>query len=347
MRADFPDSETIRTVLTVSTRAPSVHNSQPWRWRVGPDRLHLYADASRHLSSADPDRREQMLSCGAALHHCAVGFAAAGWQAKIERLPDPADIDHLAVIELVRQPAGELDVTLADAIARRRTDRRNFSSWPVPWGDIALMGARAARVGVMLRQIDLTPRIHEIVAESVSIHAADADYLAELRAWSGRYGAVAGVPARNAVDPDLSAPIPARAFAGPALHQPTDSTAEQDNAVMVALGTETDDDLARLRAGEATSLVLLSATAMGLASCPVSEPLEIPRTREAMRTDVFGTSGYPQMLVRIGWAPVNADPLPVTPRRPLSDVADWVNNGALDGDPDMIGESAEPAERLA
>ena len=221
MRADFPDSETIRTVLTVSTRAPSVHNSQPWRWRVGPDRLHLYADASRHLSSADPDRREQMLSCGAALHHCAVGFAAAGWQAKIERLPDPADIDHLAVIELVRQPAGELDVTLADAIARRRTDRRNFSSWPVPWGDIALMGARAARVGVMLRQIDLTPRIHEIVAESVSIHAADADYLAELRAWSGRYGAVAGVPARNAVDPDLSAPIPARAFAGPALHQPT------------------------------------------------------------------------------------------------------------------------------
>lgn len=337
MCAEFPDPETIRAVLTLATRAPSVHNSQPWHWRVGPDRLHLHADASRHLSRADPDRREQMLSCGAVLHHCAVGFSAAGWQAKIERLPDPADTDHLAVIELVRQPAGELDVMLADAIGRRRTDRRNFSSWPVPWGDIALMGARAARVGVMLRQLDLTPRLHEIVTESVSIHGADADYLAELRAWSGRYGSVAGVPAHNAVDPDLSAPIPARGFAGPALRQPVDSTAEADNAVMVALGTETDDDLARLRAGEATSLVLLSATAMGLASCPVTEPLEIPRTREAIRTDVFGTSGYPQMLLRVGWAPVNAEPLPATPRRPLPEVADWLNDGAFVVGPDIIG----------
>ena len=337
MRADFPDPETVRAVLTQSTRAPSVHNSQPWHWRVGPDRLHLYADASRHLSRADPDRREQMLSCGATLHHCAVGFSALGWRAKIERLPDPADADHLAIIELVRQPPGELDVMLADAISRRRTDRRNYSSWPVPWGDIALMGARAARVGVMLRQLDLTPRLHEIIAESVSIHAADADYMAELRAWSGRYGAVTGVPARNAVDPDLSASIPARGFAGPALRQPVESTAAEDNAVMVALGTETDDDLARLRAGEATSLVLLSATAMGLASCPVTEPLEVPRTREAMRTDVFGNSGYLQMLVRFGWAPVNADPLPVTPRRPLPEVADWLNDGAFVVGPDIIG----------
>jgi len=76
---------------------------------------------------------------------------------------------------------------------------------------------------------------------------------------------------------------------------------------------------------------------MGLASCPVTEPLEIPRTREAMRIDVFGTSGYPQMLVRVGWAPVNADPLPATPRRPLPEVADWVNDGAFDVGPDIIG----------
>jgi nitroreductase len=108
--------------------------------------------------------------------------------------------------------------------------------------------------------------------------------------------------------------MPARVFAGPALQQPPDVSADDDNAVMLALGTESDDDLARLRAGEATSLVLLSATAMGLASCPVTEPLEIPETREAVRADVFGTSGHPQMLLRIGWAAVNADPLPVSPR---------------------------------
>jgi nitroreductase len=86
-------------------------------------------------------------------------------------------------------------------------------------------------------------------------------------------------------------------------------------------------------AGEATSLVLLSATAMGLASCTVTEPLEIPKTREAVRADVFGTSGHPQMLVRVGWAPVNADPLPSTPRRPLPEVAEWSPDGVFTGFP--------------
>src|SRR5271169_5725496 len=83
--------------------------------------------------------------------------------------------------------------------------------------------------------------------------------------------------------------------------------------------------MARLRAGEATSLVLLTATALGLASCPVTEPLEIPETRDAVQTDVFGDSGFPQMLLRIGWAPVNADPLPRTPRRPVEEVVEWLD----------------------
>ncbi|WP_445166189.1 Acg family FMN-binding oxidoreductase [Mycolicibacterium sp. Dal123E01] len=289
MSAQLPDPDTLRAVLTLATQAPSVHNSQPWHWRVEADGLHLYADPSRHLPNTDPDRRDLLVSCGAALHHCVSALAALGWGTKVRRFPNPADRDHLASIEVHRQQAGELDITLAAAIARRRTDRRNYSSWPVPGGDIALMGARAARAGVMLRQLDLLPHLSAIIAQSVAIF-------------------------------DPHAPVPARAFAGPALAQPAQTPPAEDNAVLIALGTETDDDLARLRAGEATSLVLLSATAMGLATCPVTEPLEIAETREAVRADVFGTSGYPQIMLRMGWAAVNADPLPVTPRRPLSEV---------------------------
>jgi len=322
--ADFPEPTTMHAVLTMATRAPSVHNSQPWRWRVGPQSLGLYADPSRRLPHADPDRRSLIVSCGIALHHCVVALAAMGWHATVHRLPNPADPDHLAIITVAEQPAAELEFMLAAAIGRRRTDRRIYSSWPVPWGDIALMGARAARAGVMLRQVDTVPQLRAIVADSVSRHAADADYQNELSAWSGRRGSVAGVPAHNTPNPEPAAQIPGRVFAGPALRQPSDSPALDDNGVVVALGTEHDDEMAWLRAGEATSLVLLSATAMGLATCPVTEPLEIAETREAVRAEVFGASGHPQMLMRVGWAPVHADPLPVTPRRPLSDVTEWL-----------------------
>jgi nitroreductase len=320
MSAHFPDVDTIRSALALAVRAPSVHNSQPWQWRMGDRSLHLYADPDLHLRQTDPDARDMMISCGASLSHCVIAFAALGWQSKVHRFPNPSDPHHLAAIELYRHPANELDITLAAAIPRRRTDRRHYSAWPVPQGDLALMGARAARAGVTLRRVDELDSLKSLVSQSAMRHGSDYDYLAELAAWSGKYGATAGVPARSAPESDPTAAIPTRVFAGAVLTQTPDVDPAEDNAVVVALGTAADDDVSRLRAGEATSVVLLTATALGLASCPVTEPLEISETRAAVRAEVFGADGYPQMLLRIGWAPVNADPLPSTPRRALSEV---------------------------
>jgi nitroreductase len=106
-------------------------------------------------------------------------------------------------------------------------------------------------------------------------------------------------------------------------------TATDDNGSLLALGTSTDAAIDRLRAGEATSAVLLTATAQGLATCPVTEALENPQCRAIIRTDVFGDELVPQMLVRVGWAALNADPLPATPRRPPEDLVAWLDGSAF------------------
>lgn len=330
MTTRFPDEGTIRTVLALASRAPSVHNTQPWRWLVGEESVHLYADFGRQLPSTDPEGRDLIVSCGATLNHCCVAFAAVGWRTKVNRLPNPDDPSHLAAIQLSHAAADSVDIALAAAIPRRRTDRRHYNSWSVPVGDIALMAARAARHGVMLCQVKDTDKLHLLVTRSVWDHM-NHDYLVELTSWSGRYASEAGVPARNTPHSDPNARIPARLFAGPALSIPSGSSAAEDNAVVLALGTRDDDRLSQLRAGEVTSIVLLTATSMGLASCPVTEPLEITETREEVRTDIFGDRGYPQMLLRVGWAPINADPLPSTPRRDLSDVVEWMSDRERSG----------------
>lgn len=317
MSSNFPGTATIRSALSLAVRAPSVHNSQPWLWRVGESSVHLYTDRALHLPHTDPDSRDLMLSCGAALNHCVIAFSALGWGSKVHRFPNVADADHLASIELHRHRPEAIDIVLAAAIPRRRTDRRHFESWPVATGDIALMGARAARAGVMLRRIDELEHLKRLVIQAAARHAADSDYQAELAEWSGRHGSVTGVPARSTPRSDLSDRLPGRVFARADLAQ----TPEVDDcAVVIALGTVDDDQTSRLRAGEATSLVLLTATALGLASCPITEPLELPETHAAAAAEIFGSDGYPQMLLRVGWAPVNADPLPAVPRRDLDDV---------------------------
>lgn len=328
MTAHFPDTDTVRAALSLAVRAPSVHNSQPWRWRVGSHSLHLYAERSLHLEHTDPDGRDLVLSCGASLNHCTVALAALGWQTKVHRLPNPADPYHLASVEVHRAAPSEADIALAAAISRRQTDRRNFSYWPVPLGDVARMGARAARMGVTMRRVEASSAFRAVLAQAVWQHGHDEEYLHELTTWSGRYASTAGVPARSTPESDPDAAVPGRIFAGTALAQTPDGTPDRDRGVVLALGTAEDDTTARLRAGEATSLVLLTATALGLAGCPVTEPLEIAETREQLRDDIFGGSSYPQMLLRVGWAPLIADPLPSTPRHPLSDVVTW-----LDGTP--------------
>ncbi len=320
MDMDFPDAPTVRTALSMATRAPSVHNVQPWSWKVGAKSLHLYADMTRRLVHTDPDGRDMMVSCGVALNHCVVALAALGWQSTVHRFPSPSDTSHLAAIELLPYVPVEVDVTLAAAIPRRRTDRRHFSAWPVSHGDVSLMGVRAARMGVAMRRVEPSADLRAALAQSVWLHATDRDYLDELTVWSGRHASTAGVPARNVPASDPASPVPARLFAGTALAQPPGASPNEDHGVLLALGTRDDDDVARLRAGEATSLVLLTATAQGLASCPVTEPLEVGETRDVIRADAFGDESFPQMLVRVGWAPVNADPLPSTPRRPFDDV---------------------------
>lgn len=329
MNQVLPDRETIQAALALAVRAPSIHNSQPWLWRVGDETVHLYANRDRQLPRIDLDRRDLLLSCGAALQHFTVALAALGWRSHVHRFPNPAEPDHLAAIEIgPRCTPSEQDIALAAAIPRRRTDRRWYSWWPVPAGDIALMGARAARAGVTLRRVSAPGRLSELVSEAARAHTEDPEYMAELSMWSGRYQSLAGVPARNAAAPDNDATVPARVFANPLLAQPKGADARDDAGAMVALATVDDDPVAQLRAGEATGVVLLTATALGLSTCPVTEPLEIKSLRDAVRSDVLDDDSYPQMLLRIGWAPINADPLPATPRMPLADMVQ-----RLDGSP--------------
>lgn len=322
-RSGFDDA-VLRTALGLAARAPSIHNSQPWRWRIGPYGVDLCSDATRRLPGTDPHGRDQVISCGAALHHLLVALAAAGVGARVYRVPDREATHHLATVSPAAHVDVDVDAELAAAIDRRCTDRRPFRSWPVPpelTGELAAI-AEGQGVGV---DVVTDPRRRWQLYRAIDVAArqqeADPRCVEELAAWSGLGAGVCdGVPADRAPCPDTApGQMPMRSFAGRGT--PIAPSDEPESAVLMLLSTSTDTHVEWLRVGEVTSAILLRATLRGLAASPLTQPLEIGETRAFVRGHLTGRrSAHPQMLLRIGWPRDGA--LHPTPRRPLTETVD-------------------------
>jgi nitroreductase len=331
-------SALLSTAVEQALRAPSVHNTQPWRWRITPGSIELHADGDRHLAATDPDRRDLLLSCGAALHHLQVALAALDLPVRVHRLPEPEDLDHLATIEILPSSTGptdsadsadRADAALAGSIDRRRTERRRLSHRPVPAGHLAALGEQAARLGARLVPVT-DPALRHLLLAALAQAAHDQDdtpgYEAELRTWTRRYaGAHDGIPAANVSDAPvgLIGVSPLRRFPHATLTQPRQQPGHgpaDDAAELLVITTPGDDLLDRLRAGEATSAVLLAATGLGLACTPLSQALEVDTSRQAVQIEVLHVPDQPQLILRIGWPADGAADLPATPRRALHSV---------------------------
>src|SRR5271166_663976 len=117
-------TQVLQKAVQLACQAPSVHNSQPWGWVAEGEVPRLFVDRHRTVPGTDRSGREAIISCGAVLDHLRVAMLAAGWDAVIERFPNPNDPDHLASIEFRSvDHVTDAQRDRADAILQRRTDR--------------------------------------------------------------------------------------------------------------------------------------------------------------------------------------------------------------------------------
>lgn len=323
VQTTHPDPVTMRAALDVACRAPSVHNTQPWRWAVADHSVHLFADRTRQLPVIDHAGRELTISCGAALHHALIAFRGLGWKPITHRLPNPADPDHLAAIEFTPPPHIDPHVLrLVAATALRRSDRRPFLPDPLPEPLLAelVIAALAEEVTcTVLRDPAAHREVVVALAHADATQRANPAYRGELAEWThSRLGAVQGVPARN-VPATAAFPrgVPGRDFGAGELESPPPL---DDGATLCVLSTTVDSGPSWLRVGEALSAITLAATANQLATCTLSQVAEVRASRDLVRRAALGGEGEPQLVLRLGWPVTATFPGPATPRRPLADV---------------------------
>lgn len=322
--SEVPDGATIEQAVLLAGRAPSLHNTQPWRWTFDGRALRLFSVANRMLPATDRAGRQLLLSCGIALGHLEAALAAAGWRTELAYLPAPSRRELLATVTFSRAHV----VTAADrdrraAIERRHTDRRPFAA-PADWDDFqvvldAVVSTDDATITVFPE--DTRPELAHAARVANALRRYDSPYQAELQWWTGHHGRPLGIPV-GALAGDaaqervaLARRMPTRAASSDV--QPGDDTAT-DRATVMVFSTADDEPRTLLRCGRAVSTVVLECTVAGYATCPVTNVTEIPRSRSFIQA-LTGSAHRPQILLRVG--SIQADPHRApTPRLALDEI---------------------------
>ncbi|HEX5598583.1 MAG TPA: nitroreductase family protein [Micromonosporaceae bacterium] len=312
-------SADLRAAVTAAVRAPSLHNSQPWRFRLHDGGIEVLIDVERRLPASDPTGWAARLSCGAAVFNLRMALAAAGKPAEVRLRPyaqEPQVVARLTPGAV--RPATPAEQALFAAIPRRHSNRLPFWPDPVP-ADARWRLIQAARQETAWLELivgpDAVAALAEIAHSANRVLQRDPAYQTELTSWIRTEQATDGVPvsagAPVAEPQDL---LPQRPFGVRTRAPGRDFETEPLVAVLGMTGDTPGD---QIMAGQALQRVLLTATDSGLAASMLSQPIEVPAAREALRL-ALGRTGTPQMVIRIGYG----QPGWPTPRRDIDDVID-------------------------
>jgi len=319
------DRADLAAVVELARRAPSVHNTQPWRFSAADGVLTLSRDEGRRLPVLDPDARQATISCGAALHLARLGFRLQGMMATVEvRRADEQQLD-VRLTSSPGNPPTPAEAALAAAAERRHTQRGSFDPAPVTEAEALALRTAVQSEGVWVRILD-TPAAQ--VPLAVLLAAADAEQRddpsvqEEVAAWTSRpEGSADGIPAEAAslgTGPRASDLILRRFGAGedgPASGEGDTDPPDAEHPLVVVIGTEGDRPADWLTAGQALSALLLTGAELGIQASPLGQVLDQPWARRRLAGEL-GVVGHPQMVLRLG----HAAPGPGTPRRSVDEL---------------------------
>jgi nitroreductase len=320
MSRPFADDGIMRRIIEAAGAAPSIHNTQPWRFVTsGHDLLELHGDPDRELWVADPKSRALHLSCGAALFNIRMAIRMRSYNPLVWPLPQLADRPTLLALIQAEpgRPAALNEREMYDAIWRRHTNRGPFSDQPVPLPVRAALEQAAGFEFATLRLMNSSEAatVLELAEQADHELAADFDHQVEMQRWIASGSDKDGIQ-RDALPPEPDrhpAPVRDLGSAAPTVARPVRSY--EQSPQLAVLTTARDGPADWLRAGQALQRVLLAATAYGLSASFLYQPIEL-RDMRGPASPGWPWPETPHIIIRFGYAPT----APESPRRPLEDV---------------------------
>ncbi len=275
-------------LVRAAVLAANAHNTQPWFFALGTNRIDLFVDPARNIGAMDPLRREMYISLGCALENLTLAAWANGFDPNVALLPTAGDITHVARVSLA--PVVAVASPLYRAIPQRHTDRGAYDA-ARPLAAATLGGLAALNTHPDLELVWLTTpaamgQFAALTLQATAAIIADPEQARDdFVWWRGDWQAIqahkdgitldpAGLPALTRA---LGKILPAQAL--PAYDQAwLDGMRTRQVGTAAAFGLlvarDGGDNVQRLAAGQLWQRLHLSATTQGLAMQPLCQIAE-------------------------------------------------------------------------
>jgi nitroreductase len=317
---DFPrdgDSvEKLKFLLRYAILAPSSHNTQPWKFSVGEDKIQVFIDRTRWLKVADPDQRELYISVGCALENLLIAAEHFRYGHQVAYLPEPANEALVATVKFKPQgqPPPFRDSALFNAIATRHTNRKVYEERPIPQGDLQHLQNYCVEEGIWLHMtddIEIKRKVDELIVRGDAIQFSDPAFREELGYWLGQ--GVFGASWLIAKMEQLAVTY-MNIGKGQAKK---DSEVLMSAPVLADISSRVNDRESQVKVGQVFERVCLAATMLGIRVHPMSQILEIPELKAEVSKLIPKPDVFPQHTFRLGYTEQEKEH---TPRRQLEEV---------------------------
>jgi len=316
-----------KELIQKAIKAPSGHNTQPWKFKTDEDSITIYPDYNRSLPIVDADNHALFISLGCALENLVIAAQHFGFKTNITYYTEQAGSESI-VVQLTPSSAEKENGVLFNSIDIRQATRNKYNREPIPEKDIEKLRAISKQEDVQAILITTekdTQQILELIKEGNMMQFSNPSFIAELIKWirfnkkaaikqgDGLYGAVTGNPSVPAWFGKLVMKL---SYSPKKEASKCVELINSSSALMIFIA-ERNDKKAWINVGRSFERTVLMAASLNINHAHANMPCEELEVRQKL-IDLLGLKNgeQPLLLIRLGYS----EKMPYSFRRPLNDI---------------------------
>lgn len=309
-------------LLQQAVKAPSGHNTQPWRFKIKESSIEIYPNFEKALSVVDADNRELYISLGCATENLCVAATEKGYVTDVV-------IQNQKIIIHLHYSGNVTKDPHFDQIPFRQTNRSVYKNRGISADTIAILEQTILHPTTQIRFYERGSvefnTIKNLVIYGNTIQMEDPAFINELKKWM-RFNRKQTLKSKDGISYSVfGAPNLPLFISKPLISsfltkekQNQGDIKKIDSTPYLVLFTVTASTIENwINLGRDLERFLLLTTKLGIANAFMNQPCELPELVEQMQESLLLTENdIPNLLLRIGYA----DKMPYSQRKEIHNV---------------------------